>query len=73
MPNKTAVIKKCKKSDIDPKKPKSEQVYCLYTKDGSRLLGRHKTKSDAEAQERAIQVSKHGVFFREALKLMGKP
>lgn len=31
--------------------------YYLYTHDGSRVLGKHKNKSDAEAQERAIHAS----------------
>jgi len=29
--------------------------WCLYTKDGSRLLGKHETKEKALAQERAIK------------------
>lgn len=52
-------IRRCKSRDFDPSRPKDEQVWCLYTKDGSRLLGRHPTKESAERQERAIQVSKH--------------
>lgn len=31
----------------------------LYTSDGSRVLGTHETKEDAEAQERAVQRSTH--------------
>lgn len=34
--------------------------YILYTKDGSRKLGTHKTKAGALRQERAVQASKHG-------------
>lgn len=45
----TAVVKKCKKGDAEPGKP-----WCLYTKDGSRLLGRHKTQEDAYKQEYLI-------------------
>jgi hypothetical protein len=49
-----ATIKKCKQKDFDPDRPKSEQRWCLYTKDGSKLLGRHPTKEDARDQEVAI-------------------
>lgn len=34
--------------------------WVLYTSDGKRVLGRHKTKKDALAQERAIQMRKKG-------------
>jgi hypothetical protein len=37
--------------------------YCLYTKDGKKKLGCHKTKADAEKQERAIMVQKHSARF----------
>lgn len=47
------MVKKCKKGDAEPGKP-----VCLYTKDGSRLLGRHKDKQSAYKQEAAIKV--HG-------------
>ena len=33
--------------------------YVLYSKDGSKVLGRHATRMAAEKQERAIQASKH--------------
>jgi len=33
--------------------------YRLYTKDGKRALGPKTTKAKAQAQERAIQASKH--------------
>lgn len=33
--------------------------FVLYTRDGTRVLGRHKTREDALRQERAIQISKH--------------
>jgi hypothetical protein len=33
--------------------------WCLYTKDGSKKLGCHDTKADAEAQERAIESNKN--------------
>ena len=32
--------------------------WILYTRDGKRVLGRHGTKKEAEAQERAIQARK---------------
>lgn len=43
------MIKKCKKGD-----GKKGKKVCLYTKDGKRLLGAHKTKQDAYKQEAAI-------------------
>ena len=55
----TAVIKRCRQQDKDDR-PASKQVWCLYTHDGSRLLGRHPTEEAAKRQERAIQVRKHG-------------
>jgi hypothetical protein len=33
-------------------------VYTLHTSDGSKVLGRHRTRADAERQERAIAISK---------------
>jgi len=55
----TAIIRRCQEKDIDPTRPRSEQLYCLFTKDGNSLLGRHPTKKEAEEQERAIQIRKH--------------
>lgn len=43
------MIKKCKKGDGKAGKP-----WCLYTKDGKRLLGAHKSEQDAHKQEAAI-------------------
>jgi hypothetical protein len=53
-----AVIKRCPKVDQDDR-PKSQQQYCLYTRDESRLLGRHPTKEKALNQEKVIQIHKH--------------
>jgi len=47
---KVAVIRKCKKGDSEEGKP-----WCLYTHDGSRLLGRHPSKESAVKQEQAIK------------------
>jgi len=33
--------------------------WILYTKDGSKILGKHPTKAKAQAQEAAIQISKN--------------
>jgi len=33
--------------------------WVLYTKDGSKVLGKHPTKTKAQAQEVAIQISKN--------------
>ena len=35
--------------------------WTLYTADGSKVLGTHDSKADAEAQERAVQWSKHSM------------
>jgi hypothetical protein len=53
-----AVIKRCPKKDKDSR-PDSEQQYCLYTRDESRLLGRHPSKEKALKQEEAIEIHKH--------------
>ncbi|MDD5650082.1 MAG: DNA polymerase ligase N-terminal domain-containing protein [Candidatus Nanoarchaeia archaeon] len=55
---KIAIIKKCPKKDQD-NRPKSEQRWCLYTKDQDRLLGRHPSKEKALQQERVVQIHKH--------------
>gem|GEM_PF-5899245 len=34
--------------------------WVLYSHDGKKVLGRHATKTEAEAHERAIQVHKRG-------------
>jgi hypothetical protein len=62
----TATIKPCRKEDIDPDRPRSEQRQCLYTKDGKKLLGRHPSIESAKKQEAAIQVNKHGQYLRLA-------
>ena len=36
-----------------------DDKWVLYTKDGSKVLGAHDTEAEAEAQERAIEASKH--------------
>lgn len=33
-------------------------VYVLHSKDGSKVLGRHRTRADAERQEAAINIAK---------------
>ena len=54
MKHKTAVIKTCDPKDIDKSKSRRDQRFCLYTKDESRLLGRHSTEEAAQEQEAAI-------------------
>ena len=58
------IIKRCLKGDIDPDRPLSDQVVCLYTKKKHggmrRLLGRHPDKKSAYGQERLIQMRKRG-------------
>lgn len=51
----TAVVRKCRKGDGKAGKP-----WCLYTKDGSRLLGAHASKQDAYKQEAAIKHRQSG-------------
>jgi|GEM_PF-6007937 len=50
---------------------------CLYTEDGSRLFGRHKTKEKALVQERAIKAGGNMVVtldsIAESLELCGHP
>jgi len=53
-----AVIQKCRKEDQDDR-PSDQQQWCLYTKDRSRLLGRHPSKEKAREQEKAVQYFKH--------------
>lgn len=38
---------------------KRGNAWQLRSKDGARLLGKHKSKADALQQERAIQIAKH--------------
>jgi len=47
----TAVVRKCRKGD------NKNGPWCLYTKDGSRLLGSHPSKEAAYKQESAIKHS----------------
>lgn len=54
-----AVIKRCPKKDVIDDRPKSQQQWCLYTRDESRLLGRHPSKDKALKQEQVIQIHKH--------------
>lgn len=57
----TAIIKDCRKEDVDPGRPTSEQKVCLYTHSKPRrLLGRHPDEEAAKKQERAIQWRTHG-------------
>lgn len=55
------VIKACRKTDIDPSRPRSAQRVCLYTKKKPRrLLGRHPNRASALRQERVIEMRKRG-------------
>ena len=57
------MIKHCCKKDLDSR-PAAKQKWCLYSSDGSKLLGRHPSHESALAQERAIQVHKHGAVAK---------
>lgn len=46
---------------------KEKGQYILYTSDGSRVLGRHKTRLEAIKQEYAIQKSKEREMKKSAL------
>lgn len=55
------VIRPCRKADLDPKRPKSAQKVCLYTKrKPRRLLGRHPDRKSALRQEAVIEMRKRG-------------
>lgn len=60
---KQAVIMPCKKKDKEPGKN-----VCLYTKNKSRLLGRHETKQDAYKQEYAIEKNRKSNVIDLVLK-----
>jgi hypothetical protein len=55
---KEAIIKRCPIKDKDDR-PESQQQWCLYNKNKTRLLGRHPTKEKAKEQEKAVQYFKH--------------
>jgi len=59
-----AIIRRCPKKDKD-NRPSDKQKYCLYTSDGSKLLGRHPSKEKALRQERAIQKHKHSSIINK--------
>lgn len=61
--NQIAIIKQCPEKDKDSR-PNNEQKFCLYTSDGSRLLGRHPSKEKARQQEKAIQKHKHSKIIQ---------
>lgn len=55
------VIGRCRKMDYDPKRPRSAQKMCLFTRKApKRLLGRHPDRQSAIRQERAIEIRRHG-------------
>ena len=64
-----AVIRKCLKEDKDDR-PADEQEWCLYTKDGDQLLGRHPSKEDALKQEAVIEM--HKSALRVASRFLDK-
>ena len=53
------IIRPCRRKDKVPWKSEDAQEWCLWDSKGKKILGRHKTRSRALRQERAIQVRKH--------------
>jgi len=53
-----AIIMKLRKEDKDDR-PAEDQVWGLYTRDGTRLLGRHPTKEKAKQHEHIVDYYKH--------------
>ena len=49
------MIKKCREKD----KRSAGDVWCVYSKDGNRLLGRYKDKEEAEKRLRQVEYFKH--------------
>jgi hypothetical protein len=49
------MIRKCKEKD----KRSADDVWCVYSEKGDRLLGRYKRKEDAENRLRQIEFFKH--------------
>ena len=44
---------------------KQGSKWVVLTHDGSRVLGRHKTRSEAEAQLRAVEARKHNKDYKK--------
>lgn len=51
---KVAVVRKCKEAD----RRSSDDVWCVYSEKG-KLLGRYKTKEEAEKRLRQVEYFKH--------------
>jgi len=54
MMEKIAVVKKCKEKD----RRNADDVWCVYSHDESRLLGRYKTKSEANKRLQQVEYFK---------------
>lgn len=52
------MIKRCPKKNKTKARPAKDQKYCLFTKSGKRLLGRHPSRTRALKQERLIEMKK---------------
>jgi hypothetical protein len=48
------MIKKCREKD----KRSAGDVWCVYSKDGDRLLGRYRTREEAEKRLRQVEYFK---------------
>ncbi|KKN66705.1 hypothetical protein LCGC14_0468910 [marine sediment metagenome] len=59
-------IRDCEQRDRDPDRPAIEQRVCLFSKDGTELLGRHPDAESAKAQEAAIHA--RGGSVRNTMK-----
>lgn len=54
------IIKRCRAADRKSGRPARSQKWCLWTRSGKRILGRHSNMEKALRQERLIQWKKHG-------------
>lgn len=52
------IIKRCRLRDMTPRRPRKQQIWCLWDSKGRRILGRHPTRERALRQERLIQMRK---------------
>jgi hypothetical protein len=64
--SRTAIIDKCAPGDRDKDRPAKDQIWCLFTRDGKKVKGRHPTEEAAQAQEAAIHARGASILYRGA-------